>query len=63
MDLYIPRGEQASDSAATPPLLESGAQFQVWQLWDEREQFPWLQWSLSGPVLVWSLWWLMSRRA
>lgn len=57
MDLYIPRGGQASDTAATAPLLESGAQLQLWQLWDELEQFPWLQWGLLGPVLVWSLWW------
>lgn len=30
-----PQRGTASDTAATPPLLESGAQFQVWQLWDE----------------------------
>lgn len=63
MDLYIPRGDRASDTDATPPLLKSGAQFQFWQLWDEPEQFPWLQWSRLGSFQVWSLWWLMSRRA
>lgn len=40
MDLYIPGGEQTSDTATTASLLESGAQFQFWQLWDELEQFP-----------------------
>lgn len=63
MDLYIPRGDQASDADATPPLLKSGARFQFWQLWDELERFPWLQWSRLGSLPVWSLWWLMSRRA
>lgn len=63
MDLYVPRGDQASDTDATPPLLNSGAQFQFCQLWDELEKFPWLQWSHLGLLPFWSLWWLMSRRA
>lgn len=40
-NLYIPRGNWATDTNATPPPLNSGALVQFWQVWDKPEELPW----------------------